>query len=84
LTRKFEIKQHILAAEIIMHPAIFSRKSEKVSYEPFRQFSRIAIDLFLIVKVNEQAADAENSVMKAAQRHILKEIHIESLNIFDV
>ncbi|MDR1890750.1 MAG: phenylalanine--tRNA ligase subunit beta [Puniceicoccales bacterium] len=84
LAKDFDIKQHILAAEIVIHPAIFTRKPEKASHKPFSQFPRISKDLSLIVKLDEVAANVENNVMKAAQKNISKDVFIESIKVFDV
>lgn len=84
LTKDFDIKQHVLAAEIIIHPSIFGRKPEKVSHKPFSQFPRISKDLSLIVKLDEPASNVENKVMKAAKKNISNDVFIESIRVFDV
>jgi phenylalanyl-tRNA synthetase beta chain len=84
LTKAFDIKQYVLAAEIVIHPTIFGRKPEKVSHKPFSQFPRISKDLSLIVKLDEPAANVEGEVMKAAQKSISKDVFIESIKVFDV
>ncbi|MDR0693086.1 MAG: phenylalanine--tRNA ligase subunit beta [Puniceicoccales bacterium] len=84
LTRAFDIKQYVLAAEIVIHPAIFSRKPEKVCHKPFSQFPRMSKDLSLIVKLDEPAANVEGEVMKAAQKSISNDVFIESIKVFDV
>ncbi|MDR2603054.1 MAG: phenylalanine--tRNA ligase subunit beta [Puniceicoccales bacterium] len=84
LTKAFDIKQYVLAAEIVIHPTIFSRKLEKISHKPFSQFPRISKDLSLIVKLYEPAANVEDKVMKAAQKSISNDVFIESIKVFDV
>lgn len=84
LTKNFDIKQHMLAAEIVIHPAVFARKPEKVSYKPFSQFPRISKDLSLVVRLDEIVANVENNVMKAAQKNVSKDVLIESIKVFDV
>ncbi|MDR1173258.1 MAG: phenylalanine--tRNA ligase subunit beta, partial [Puniceicoccales bacterium] len=84
LTKAFDIKQYVLAAEIVIHPTIFGRKPEKVSHKPFSQFPRISKDLSLIVKLDEPAANVEGKVIKAAQKSISKDVLIESIKVFDV
>ncbi|MDR1401606.1 MAG: phenylalanine--tRNA ligase subunit beta [Puniceicoccales bacterium] len=84
LLKKFDIKQNILAAEIIVHPSIFSRKLEKESHKPFSQFPRVSKDISLVVKLHENAATVENNVMKAAQKNAGEDIFIESTNVFDI
>ena len=84
LTKIFDIKQRIVAAEIVIHPSIFSEKSEKISFEPFSQFPRISKDISLIVKSDELAATVESNAMEAAKKNIAHDIFIESINVFDV
>ncbi|MDR1528537.1 MAG: phenylalanine--tRNA ligase subunit beta [Puniceicoccales bacterium] len=84
LTRAFDIKQYVLAAEIVIHPTVFARKPEKVSHKPFSQFPRISKDLSLMVKLDEPVANVEGKVMKAAQKSISNDIFIESTKVFDV
>ncbi|MDR2628892.1 MAG: phenylalanine--tRNA ligase subunit beta [Puniceicoccales bacterium] len=84
LTKAFDIKEHVLAAEIVIHPTIFGRKPEKISYKSFSQFPRISKDLSLLVKLDEPAANVEGKLIKAAQKSISKDVFIESIKVFDV
>ncbi|MDR0742347.1 MAG: phenylalanine--tRNA ligase subunit beta [Puniceicoccales bacterium] len=84
LTKAFDIKQYVLAAEIVIHPTVFGRKSEKVSHKPFSQFPRISKDLSLMVKLDEPAANVKSKVMKGAQKNIPNDVFIESIKVFDV
>ncbi|MDR1413525.1 MAG: phenylalanine--tRNA ligase subunit beta [Puniceicoccales bacterium] len=84
LLRKFDIRQHVLAAEMVIHPSIFTRKREKILHRAFSQFPRVSKDISLIVMPSESAATVENNVLKAARGNVSGDIFIESTNVFDV
>jgi phenylalanyl-tRNA synthetase beta chain len=83
LTREFDLKQRVLAAEIVIHPSIFARKQGKITYTPFSQFPRVSKDLSLIVRGDEFAAAVENNVLRLAKKSVSGDVFIESVNIFD-
>jgi phenylalanyl-tRNA synthetase beta chain len=80
----FAIDGRVFAAEIIVHPAIFERKSSSVSLRPFGQFPRISRDLSLVVREEETAGAVEGNVLRLARKTVAKDVALESLVVFDV
>ncbi|MDR1433177.1 MAG: phenylalanine--tRNA ligase subunit beta [Puniceicoccales bacterium] len=83
-TKKFDIKQRIIAAEIVVHPSIFSAKLAKASYAAFSQFPRVSKDISLIVDCGEFAAAVESNALRAAKKNVANDVFIESINVFDI
>lgn len=84
LAKRFDLRTHVLAAEIIALPATFDRERSAIGYAPFSQFPRVSRDISLIVGEDEAADAVENNVLNAAKGHIANDVFIESINIFDV
>jgi phenylalanyl-tRNA synthetase beta chain len=84
LVKEFGIKEHVIAAEIILSLDIFKRKAEKIIYKEYSKFPRISKDLSLIVNNDEKCSNIEDSVMKSLRKTTPKDINIESITFFDV
>ena len=84
LVKEFGIKEHVIAAEIILSLDILKRKTEKITYKEYSKFPRISKDLSLIVNNDEKCSNIEDSVMKSLRKTTPKDINIESITFFDV
>ncbi|MDR1595354.1 MAG: phenylalanine--tRNA ligase subunit beta [Puniceicoccales bacterium] len=82
--KKFDVRQNVFAAEVIVHPSIFSKRPEKIAHRAFSQFPRVSKDISLIVDGDERGATVESNVLRFAKKNISEEIFIESVNVFDV
>ncbi|MDR2737800.1 MAG: phenylalanine--tRNA ligase subunit beta [Puniceicoccales bacterium] len=84
LTEKFDVKQRVLAAEIVVHLSFLDKKQEKGAYVPFSQFPRVSKDLSLIVGGAEPAATVESNAVKLAKKNLPGGVFVESVSVFDV
>ena len=84
LSKKYDLKGAVIAAEILIDPILLNKKKKPTSFSAFSTFPPAIKDLALVVDKTEPADAVRQKVEEIARQKIGQEINLDEVKVFDV
>ncbi len=84
LTKKYDLKEPVLAVEILIDPILLNKRKKPSSFTPFSTFPPAIKDLSLVVDKAEPAEAVREKIQEIIRKTIAKGISLDPVTIFDV